>query len=565
VLAAAGMTGLLRAPASAARWLSAALRILPADAPLEQRVGLLLTRARALAAQGRLDESHADLVESIAIAPPEAVGLRVQLVTACAGVERLLGRHDEAHGRLLACLDELPEPAAADAIALMLELAVDALFRTDTESLLTWARRAQAGAQELGDRPLIAAGAAMLTLGHAVSGSIPEAERAYAEASALVAAMPDAELGARSDALAYLCSAGTFLDRYDDACRHGERALDLGRAAGQLHPTLIPALGAAHLLRGRLLEAANVLDAGLEAARLAGITQSTAWVLRNRALLALATGDARDALAMADEALELTERLDESVLSAWAALAVARAAVAAGRSRRAIDVLADSDRLDVVPGAWRLIAYEALVLAHLDLGRRDEAARLAATAGAHAAALGLPMAIAWARRISAAVALDSGDPTAAVRDALEAIAAAERAGARIEVALTRTLAARALTDAGDRDAAAAQLELACKAFEACGAQPHRNAAEQQLRGLGRTVHRRSRPGAVGGDGVASLTGRELEVARLVVDRRTNQQIADELFLSLKTVETHMRNIFRKLDVSSRVDLARTVESAPRSP
>ena len=49
------------------------------------------------------------------------------------------------------------------------------------------------------------------------------------------------------------------------------------------------------------------------------------------------------------------------------------------------------------------------------------------------------------------------------------------------------------------------------------------------------------------------------MARLVVDRRTNQEIADELFLSLKTVETHMRNMFRKLDVSSRVELARKVE------
>ncbi|WP_028063190.1 helix-turn-helix transcriptional regulator [Solirubrobacter soli] len=564
VLAAAGMAGLLRAPASAARWLSAALRILPGDAPTEQRVGLLLTRARALAAQGRLAESHADLVECIAVAPADAVGLRVQLVTACAGVERLLGRHAEAHARLLACLGELPEPTAADAISLMLELAVDALFRSDTDALLAWARRAQAGARDLGDRPLIAASAALVTLGHAVAGRIPEAERAYAEASALVAAMPDAELGARSDALAYLCSAGTFLDRYDEACRHGERALALGRAAGHLHPTLIPAIGAAHLLRGRLAEAADVLDAGLEAARLAGVTQSTAWMLRNRALLAVATGDARDAMTMADEALELIERLDESVLSAWAALAVARAAVAAGRSERAIEVLASSDRLNAVPGAWRLISYEALALAYLDLGRRDDAVGIAARADAHAAALGLPMATLWARRIAAAVALDAGDPVTAVRDALDAIAAGERAGAEIEVALTRPLAARALAEAGDRDSAATQLELACAAFDARGAFPHRSATEQQLRQLGRTVHRRTRPGAAD-SGVASLTGRELEVARLVVDRHTNQQIADELFLSLKTVESHMRNIFRKLDVSSRAELARTVESAQRRP
>ena len=53
-----------------------------------------------------------------------------------------------------------------------------------------------------------------------------------------------------------------------------------------------------------------------------------------------------------------------------------------------------------------------------------------------------------------------------------------------------------------------------------------------------------------------MTQGELQVARLVVDRRTNPEIAAELFLSQKTVETHLRNIFRKIDVSSRVALAR---------
>jgi DNA-binding NarL/FixJ family response regulator len=51
------------------------------------------------------------------------------------------------------------------------------------------------------------------------------------------------------------------------------------------------------------------------------------------------------------------------------------------------------------------------------------------------------------------------------------------------------------------------------------------------------------------------------VALLVVDRRTNPEIAAELFLSVKTVEAHMSNMFRKLDVSSRVELARAVEHA----
>ncbi len=59
--------------------------------------------------------------------------------------------------------------------------------------------------------------------------------------------------------------------------------------------------------------------------------------------------------------------------------------------------------------------------------------------------------------------------------------------------------------------------------------------------------------------LARLTERELQVARLVVDRRTNAQIARELLLSEKTVETHLRNIFSKMGVGSRVDLARAVE------
>ena len=60
-------------------------------------------------------------------------------------------------------------------------------------------------------------------------------------------------------------------------------------------------------------------------------------------------------------------------------------------------------------------------------------------------------------------------------------------------------------------------------------------------------------------GIDSLTERQLQIARLVVDRKTNPEIAAELFLSQKTVETHLRNIFNKMGVTTRVDLARTVE------
>ena len=55
------------------------------------------------------------------------------------------------------------------------------------------------------------------------------------------------------------------------------------------------------------------------------------------------------------------------------------------------------------------------------------------------------------------------------------------------------------------------------------------------------------------------------MARLIVDRRTNAEIAAVLFLSTKTVESHVRNLFNKLGVSSRAEVARVVERADRAP
>jgi DNA-binding NarL/FixJ family response regulator len=82
--------------------------------------------------------------------------------------------------------------------------------------------------------------------------------------------------------------------------------------------------------------------------------------------------------------------------------------------------------------------------------------------------------------------------------------------------------------------------------------------------LGQRPQRRSRPSGVGLLGIDALTHREIEVARLVVDRKTNHEIATELFLSQKTVETHLSNIFNKTGVATRVALARAMEQHDRS-
>jgi ATP/maltotriose-dependent transcriptional regulator MalT len=557
-----------RAPASAATWFGRALRLLPDAAPAEMRIELLLSRARALVATGEFADGHAALLESITLVPADALALRVRLTTACAGVEHLLGRHEQAHVRLATAMDSLRDPASREAAALMIELAMDGFFRMDYEQMREWAERALGTARPLGDRPLTAAAVALLAFAFATSGATPEAETCSSEAAALVADLDDDELALRLDAAANLAGAELYLDRYEEAGAHAERAITVGRATGQSEFIPLPysILGQVKLLRGQLAEAAELLDNAVEGARLSGNVQALAGNLGNRSFAALAAGDVGIALATAQECVELTRGLDQSLVCT-AGVALAAALLETGDSERAVDSLIASsggDELPLIPGVWRTKFLELLTRCWLTLGRRSAAERATAAAQATAAALRLRMAASMADRAAAAVELDAAQPDLAAKRALAAAAAADEVGAPVEAALARTLAGRALAQAGQTERAVAELKHAASELGACGAFRYRSAAERELRGLGHRIHRRTRPGKIDGTGLEVLTERELQVARLVVDRRTNPQIAEALFLSPKTVETHMRNIFRKLDVSSRVDVARTVERADRA-
>jgi DNA-binding CsgD family transcriptional regulator len=88
------------------------------------------------------------------------------------------------------------------------------------------------------------------------------------------------------------------------------------------------------------------------------------------------------------------------------------------------------------------------------------------------------------------------------------------------------------------------LTAAASFLDACGSLRLRDEAERELGRLGKRPYRRTSRGSAPG-GLASLTAREREIADLVVDRLTNPEIAQRMFLSTKSVETHLRNTFRK--------------------
>jgi DNA-binding NarL/FixJ family response regulator len=151
---------------------------------------------------------------------------------------------------------------------------------------------------------------------------------------------------------------------------------------------------------------------------------------------------------------------------------------------------------------------------------------------------------------------DAHGAAAALPAAARAAELADSVGAVIQAARARTLAGRAAA-AADPAAAVALLERAESELAACGALRLRDEAARELRRLGRRAGARRRR-ATGGEGLASLSGREREVADLVALGRTNREIAGELFLSEKTVESHMSRLFTKLGVSSRAAVAEAV-------
>jgi DNA-binding CsgD family transcriptional regulator len=100
------------------------------------------------------------------------------------------------------------------------------------------------------------------------------------------------------------------------------------------------------------------------------------------------------------------------------------------------------------------------------------------------------------------------------------------------------------------------LEAAYQAYVDAGAQRDTARVRSALRGLG--IRKRSAAMARPGHGWGSLTRAELAVIQIVAEGRTNRETAAQLYLSADTVNTHLRHAFAKLQIRSRVELARLV-------
>jgi DNA-binding CsgD family transcriptional regulator len=126
----------------------------------------------------------------------------------------------------------------------------------------------------------------------------------------------------------------------------------------------------------------------------------------------------------------------------------------------------------------------------------------------------------------------------------------------VHLARARLLYGEWLRRANRRVDARTELRTAYEALDRIGAAAYAERARRELVATGETVRKRT------GQAPDVLTAQETQVAQLTAAGHTNQEIATQLFISPRTVEYHLHNVFTKLGVSSRRELRRTLTRTP---
>jgi DNA-binding CsgD family transcriptional regulator len=188
---------------------------------------------------------------------------------------------------------------------------------------------------------------------------------------------------------------------------------------------------------------------------------------------------------------------------------------------------------------WRSLKARALD----GLGRTEEALALAREDLEHARRFGSAGVVGAALRLIGTLERDQG--IADLRDAVELL---EQSVAKLELA--HSLCALGATLRRSREPAVARepLRRALELAERCGADGLVEQARTELYAAG------ARPRTAALSGVESLTASERRVADLAADGRSNKEIAQALYVTPKTVEVHLSNVYRKLNIRSRQQL-----------
>jgi len=285
----------------------------------------------------------------------------------------------------------------------------------------------------------------------------------------------------------------------------------IAAATGTLFPPVATVLLAG--FRGAEAVATPLIEAVITAARAAGQGVAIQHAQRVSAILHNGLGRYEEALAAAQQA---SEQAPELYVSMWALPELIEAASRAGQTGLAADALA----------------------------RLAEATSIAQTD--------------WAQGIYARCRALLSDGDNAEDSYREAVGRLSRIGFRPELARAHLLYGEWLRRERRRVDARVQLRTAHEMFAAIGMQAFAERAHRELRATGETARKRT-----AGTANDQLTPQEDQIARLAASGLSNPEIAAQLFLTTHTVEYHLRKVFTKLGISSRVQLWQALPGSGR--
>jgi DNA-binding CsgD family transcriptional regulator len=346
---------------------------------------------------------------------------------------------------------------------------------------------------------------------------------------------------------------------------------------------------ASNLIRASELDrASRFIEERLREARARGLLRTHATMVFFRGWVAFVRGALPEAEEDCAESLESSVEVDAPRLPVVAMLAMARAEQ--GRTDGVDDLLQEFDLDGDMPlsQVFNIALFQRATVRALQR-RPDEALADALEVGRRYEAYGIIRALPPWRSLAAVLLTAKGEEERALELAREELELAEKWGtnlaigtaqrglglvtgdvdmlaaavdtladapARLELAKARLDLGSALRRAGRRADSREPLRVAMDEAHACGATPVAERARDELRATG------ARPRSLALSGVAALTPSERRVATLAADGMTNRHIAQELFVTTATVETHLRHVFQKLEISSREQLAENLMDGP---
>lgn len=341
-----------------------------------------------------------------------------------------------------------------------------------------------------------------------------------------------------------------YSGRWDDARREWEGWMEWSRNRGRLLNVSIAHsfLAEVDRLSGRLFDAEAVARTGWEIAQMPEGLSPYRWsTMMNLAATLLARGDV-EAFAEVVGDLDLSAGPTEIPINPWPLELRANLRKEQGDLEDSLDdFLRIGDALErigwlnpSVPPHWRQEATELLAL----LGRGDQAQELVSVAEDRATAFGAPHTIASVLRARSMI-----EPTKrAVATLQKSIVLFETSGPPHELARSLLELGGHLRRKGDRREARDVLGRALEIAHLCGAGSLEQKVRDELAAAG------ARPRRVARTGVDALTASELRTVKLVAGGLSNREAAERLFVSVRTVETHLTHVYEKLGIEGRSEL-----------